>query len=98
MKTIFEGYERKAGSLTSERTGELIDYDNHVIYYTVEDVEGITGKKAGEAKIKTKKLCIHGAERLEDLIGKPVILAMDTSTRVPTVSDIYLLADSSGKK
>ena len=91
MKTVFEGYERKAGSMVSERTGEQIDYDNHVIYFTVEGAEGVCGKKTGEAKIKTKKLCIHGAQTMDELIGKSVILAMDPSAKVPTVSDIYLL-------
>ena len=84
MTTIFEGYERKAGSLTSERTGELIDY-------TVEGAEGVTGRKTGEAKIKTSKLTVHGVKTLEELIGKPVILALDTTSKSPMVTDIYLV-------
>ena len=91
MTTIFEGYERKAGSLTSERTGELIDYDNHMIYFTVEGAEGVSGKKTGEAKIKTSKLTVHGVKTLDELIGKPVILALDTTSKSPMVTDIYLV-------
>ena len=91
MTTIFEGYERKAGSMTSERTGELIDYDNHMVYYTVEGVEGVNGKKAGEAKIKTKNLTVHGVQTLDELIGKQVIFVVDPSAKTPTITDIYLV-------
>lgn len=91
MVTKIIGYERKAGNLTSDRTGELIDYDNHYLYYTVSDVEGVTGQKAGEVKINTKKLTVHGAQSLDELIGKEVILGLDPSSKVPRATDIYLL-------
>lgn len=92
MKTIFEGYEQKAGSLTSERTGELIDYDNHMIYYTVDGVEGVNGKKTGEYKVKTSKLTVHGVKTLGELIGKQVLFVVDPSAKIPTVTDIYLVS------
>ena len=77
--------------MVSERTGEQIDYDNHMIYFTVEGAEGVVGRKTGEAKVKTRRLTVHGAKSLDELIGKTVILALDPSSKTPQVTDIYLV-------
>ena len=94
MITIFRGYQRKDGSFPREGTGEIINYDNTTIFYLVKDVPGVVGDLTGKAKIMTKNLHIYGAKTLDELIYKPVALAMDPSSDPanPRVTDIYLLS------
>lgn len=94
MITIFRGYQRKDGSFPREGTGEIINYDNTMIFYLVKDVPGVVGEKSGQAKISTKNLHIFGAQTLDELLYKPVVLGIDPSSDPanPRVTDIYLLS------
>ena len=98
MITIFYGYQRKDGSFSREGTGELINYDNTTIFYVVKDAPGVVGDMTGKAKISTKNLHIYGAQTLDELDKKPVVLGIDPSSDPanPRVTDIYLLSALGG--
>ena len=71
MITTFLGYKRKDGTFSREGTGEVINYDNHYVYYKVADVPDVVGEMVGIAKMNTQRLNIYGAQNLDELIGKP---------------------------
>lgn len=98
MITTFLGYKRKDGTFSREGTGEVINYDNHYVYYKVADVPDVVGEMVGIAKMNTQRLNIYGAQNLDELIGKPVIFAIDPSSDAanPRVTDIYLLSALGG--
>ena len=98
MITTFLGYKRKDGTFSREGTGEVINYDNHYVYYKVADVPDVVGEMVGIAKMNTQRLNIYGARNLDELIGKPVIFAIDPSSDAanPRVTDIYLLSALGG--
>lgn len=64
------GYEVKKGTFTNEATGEVINYDNTLIYYTNDDVEGVTGAFCGSLKIKNPQLAkvLRGLS-VDDIVG-----------------------------
>ena len=98
MITTFLGYKRKDGTFSREGTGEVINYDNHYVYYKVADAPDVVGEMVGIAKMNTQRLNIYGAQHLDELIGKPVVFAIDPSTDAanPRVTDIYLLSALGG--
>lgn len=98
MITTFLGYKRKDGTFSREGTGEVIQYDNHYVYYKVADAPDVIGEMVGVAKMNTNRLNIYGAKTLDELLGQPVVLAIDPSGDAgnPRVTDIYLLSALGG--
>lgn len=54
MSTIFLGFERSIGSLTSDKTGEVINYSNRYLKFATDD--GNTDKTFGYSYFEFKKV------------------------------------------
>ena len=52
MKTLLIGYEIKKGSFTSEKTGEVIDYNNRILRFITDS--GSTKENVGYAPFSEK--------------------------------------------
>lgn len=94
MSTVLRGYERKEGQFVNEKTGEMITYDNILLHYTSNDREEVTGLYCGSIKCKSGSFKLVGANNLDELIGKPVLMVMDLTDKTPTVGALVL--DPSG--
>ena len=90
MSTVLRGYERREGQFTQKDTGEVIAYDNIMLHYTSDDRDEITGLFCGSIKCKSGSFKLVGADKLDDLIGKPVLMVMDLTEKTPTVGALYL--------
>ena len=67
------GYEKKKGSFTNQQTGEVIVYDNVILYCINDHVENVQGCYVSEIKVKSSdfaKIC-SGYEP-DDLINKEI--------------------------
>lgn len=89
MATVLRGYEHKEGTFTNKQTGELITYDSFVLHVTSDDREEVTGLFCDHLKCKAGTFKVIGADGLDDLIDREVILAMDVTTASPTVNAVY---------
>lgn len=67
------GYEVKKGSFTNDTTGEIIDYDNTIIYYTNDGVENVCGCYCGQNKVKNSELKkVLGGFSISDIVGHEI--------------------------
>lgn len=114
MATILEGYERVTGSMPTGKqyvdrsTGLVVDeirnYDNYIIHYSSSDRETVKGKYCDNVKASVDKLQIIGG-KIEDLVGKPVILGFDVTAKAdsngrirPALTSIVCLDAGGAKK
>ena len=68
------GFETKKGSFTNQQTGEVIDYDNLIIYYVSDLKEEVEGLYSSEIKIKSKDIKkILGDIKPSEMINKEII-------------------------
>ncbi len=68
------GFETKKGSFTNQQTGEVIDYDNLIIYYVSDLKKEVEGLYSSEIKIKSKDIKkILGDLNPSDLLDEEII-------------------------
>lgn len=68
------GYEKKKGLFTNQQTGEVIDYDNIILYCINDNVENVQGCYVSEIKVKRcdfLKICGHNHDDVIDHEIKP---------------------------
>lgn len=67
------GFEKKKGTFTNQQTGEVIEYDNIILYCTNDSIDNVHGSYVSEIKVKSSdfsKIC--GGFKPEELIDHEI--------------------------
>lgn len=99
MSTVLRGYERKEGQFLVEKTGEMREYNNFVLYFTTDDREEVVGLFCSKIKCKVGSFKLIGAEKLEDALHKEVFLMLDPTANPdsPVCQGLYVVPTSGTK-
>lgn len=88
---ILKGYERKQGTFTNQKTGEVIEYDNYTIHVQSDERSECTGLFCENIKCKTDGLRFIGFDDLDEALEHEVILGLDITSTTPVVNQIILI-------
>ena len=75
------GYERKQGSMTDTKTGELIEWDKYVLHYVTDERPEVKGYFADNVEAKADGLQLHGCKTLDEALNKQVMFGMDMTAK-----------------
>lgn len=79
MATILRGFKRKKGNFVNDAK-QLIDYDNLTLYFTDDSDMDTIGETSGMISAGAEEFQLIGAEKLQDLIGRPIMMVIDPSS------------------
>ena len=93
--TKIVGYQHKKGSFTND-SKENVNYDNVILYFVSDGVDGVTGCSVGEVKVSNDKLeAITGFKlnNLDQIINKKVFFNYIPDAKFPKLNSISIMPE-----